>query len=143
MEHCREGDLLLVRLDRGEDVVPSLVRAMGMERARGAVLLTGLGALEDAEFAYFDPATKSYDRRVAKGSHELLSLSGIIAPGPDGAALPHLHITVAGRNHEALGGHLFSARVSVLAEFALRIVENPAMRREKEPEFGLNALRLR
>jgi len=135
--------MILVRLDKGDEVVPCLVRVLGAERVRGAVVLTGLGALDDTEFGYFDPVTKSYDRRVAKGSHELLSLSGIVAPGPDGAMLPHLHVTVAGRNHQALGGHLFSARVSVLAEFALRVVENPAMRREKEPEFGLNALRLR
>jgi predicted DNA-binding protein with PD1-like motif len=95
------------------------------------------------EFAYYDPVSKSYDRKTLTASHELLSLSGIIASGPDGAFQPHFHVTLGAPDHTAVGGHLFGARVSVLAEFALRAVENPRMRREKEPEFGLNALHLR
>lgn len=143
MEQHRERDLLLVRLDRGEDLVEGLLAALKAEGARGAVMVTALGALEDVEFAYFDPARKAYDRHVAKASHELLGLSGIIARSPEGAFQPHLHVALGGPDHRAIGGHLFRARVSVLAEFALRLVDNPAMRREKEPEFGLNALRLR
>lgn len=143
MEHFREGELILVRLDKGEDVVPSLLAALKAEGARGAVVVTGLGALTDVEVAYYDPVSKSYDRKTLRVSHELLSMSGIIATGPDGAFQPHFHVTLGGPDHGAVGGHLFGARVSVLAEFALRAVANPRMRREKEPEFGLNALHLR
>ena len=143
MEHAREGELIIVRLDRGEDVVPSLLSAMKAEGARGAVVLTGLGALTEVEFAYYDPVSKTYDRKKLETSHELLALSGIIATGQDGAYQPHFHVTLGAPDHGAVGGHLFGARVSVLAEFALRVVSNPRMRREKEPDFGLNALHVR
>jgi predicted DNA-binding protein with PD1-like motif len=132
-----------VRLDKGEDVVPSLLAALKAEGARGAVVVTALGALTDVEFAYYDPGRKAYDRKLLRTSHELLALSGIVAAGPDGAFQPHFHVTLGAPDHTALGGHLFAARVAVLAEFALRAVASPKMRREKEPEFGLNALRLR
>ena len=124
-------------------MVPSLLAALKAEGARGAVAVTGLGALIDVEFAYYDPKTKAYDRKVLNESHELLSLSGIIATGPDGAYQPHFHVTLGAPDHGAVGGHLFGAKVAVLAEFAFRAVANPKMRREKEPTFGLNALHLR
>jgi predicted DNA-binding protein with PD1-like motif len=143
VEHSREDELIIVRLDRGEDVIPSLLAALKAEGARGAVVLTGLGALTDVEFAYYDPASKSYDRKKLDRSHELLSLSGIIATGAGGEFQPHFHVTLGAPDHSAVGGHLFGARVSVLAEFALRAVANPKMRRQKEPEFGLNALHVR
>ncbi len=143
LEHHREGDLILVRLDKGEDVIPSLLAALKAEGGRGAVMVTALGAFEDVEFAYYDAKRKAYDRLTLAVPHELLGLSGIIASSPTGEFQPHFHVTLGAPDHRALGGHLFRARVAVLAEFAMRVVENPAMRREKEPEFGLNALRLR
>ncbi len=143
VEHYREGDLVIVRLDKGEDVIPSLLAALRAEGGRGAVMVTALGALEDIEFAYYDAKRKAYDRMTLGPSHELLGLSGIVAASPSGEFQPHFHVTLGAPDHKALGGHLFRARVAVLAEFALRVVLNPAMRREKEPEFGLNALRLR
>lgn len=143
MEHFREGDLIVVRLDKGDEVVPSLLAALKAEGARGAVMVTALGALQDVELGYFKTGTKAYEKRVVEGSHELLSMSGIVATGPDGAYQPHFHVALGGEEHTAVGGHLFRAKVSVLGEFALRVVYNPSMRREKEPEFGLNALRLK
>ncbi len=123
--------------------MPSILAALKAEGARGAVMVTALGAVEDVEFAYYDAERKVYNRKVLAASHEVLGISGIIAAAPDGTHQPHMHITLGGPDHQALGGHLFRARVSVLAEFAMRAVDNPRMRREREPEFGLNALRLR
>lgn len=143
MEHYREGDLILVRLDKGDEVIGGLLAALKAEGGRGAVMVTALGALEDVEFAYYDPKRKAYDRLTLPASHELLGLTGIVASSSAGEFQPHFHVTIGGPDHKALGGHLFRARVSVLAEFALRAVANPKMRREKEPDFGLNALRLR
>ena len=142
MEHARTGDLLIVRLDRGDSVIDALLAALHEHKARGAVVLTGLGAFEDVEFAYYDPVRKAYDRKVVSNSHEVLSLSGIIAISKEGQYQPHFHIALAGPDHVAVGGHLFKATVSVLAEFALRLVELPAMRREKEPDSALMGLRL-
>jgi predicted DNA-binding protein with PD1-like motif len=141
MEHARRGDLLMVRLDRGEEVVSKLVEALSAAGAPGAVVITGLGACEEVEIAYYDPVRKAYDRKVLAPSQEIVALSGIVARGPDGVYQPHFHIVVAGPDHRAEGGHLFRARVSVLAEFALR-TDVPAMRREPDPVFGLGALRL-
>ena len=143
MEHYREGDLVVVRLDKGDDVIGRLLGALKAEGARGAVMVTALGAFEDVEFAYFDAKRKAYDRTTLEESHEVLGLTGIVASSPEGEFQPHFHVTLGGPDHRAVGGHLFRARVSVLAEFALRVVDNPVMRREKEREFGLNALRLK
>ena len=143
MEHARTGDLLLVRLDRGEEIVAGLLAALKAHAARGAVVVTGLGACEDAEIAYFDPVRKVYDKKVLASSHEIVALSGVIARATDSTYQPHFHIVLAGGDHAAQGGHLFRARVSVLAEFALRLVDLDGMHREPYPEFGLTKLRFR
>ena len=141
MEHARSGDLLLVRIDRGEEIVSSLLAALKAHDARGAVVVTGLGACEDVEIAYFDPVRRVYDKKVLAASQEIVALSGIVARANDKTYQPHFHIVLAGQNHNAQGGHLFRARVSVLAEFALRLVDLDGMRREPETEFGLTKLR--
>ena len=143
MEHAREADMVLVRLEKGEEVLPALLSAMKAEYVSRAVIMTGLGAMENVEVGYFDLATNSYIKETFKEPHEVLSISGIIAHGgspPD--FQPHLHITLSSANKGAVGGHFFSGRVAITAEFALRAISNGAVHRAKDPVLGLNLLRL-
>ena len=143
MEHTREGEMILVRLERGEDVLPALLAAMKAEYVSRAVIMTGLGMMENVEVGYFDPATNSYTKEAFKEPHEVLSISGIITHGGSPQEFqPHLHITLSAHNKGAVGGHFFSGRVAVTVEFALRAISNGAVHRAKDPVLGLNLLRL-
>jgi hypothetical protein len=142
MEHSREGGLILVRLDPGEELLGGMLQAMEQRGAKSALIVSGIGALDSVEVGYFDPGSKSYQRASLEGSHELVSTSGSVGWDPDQGFQPHVHVALAGRDHTMRGGHLFAARVSVTAELALRVLREGVVRRHHNPETGLAQMRM-
>ncbi len=135
MEVGRDGDHVVVKLARGEDLLPTLEEALRGEGVASGVVLAGIGALQDVELGWFDPGEKSYVKRVHAGSRELLSLQGTVTLDAD---LPlHLHCALADAEQRVVGGHLFRGRVAVLAEVAVRALDALALTRRKNPETGL------
>ncbi len=114
MDLRRDGDRILVRLHRGEEVVSSLHRLAAEHELRNALVL-GIGALEKLELGYRDVERDCYDRRELAGSHELLSLSGNLA-WADGKPFLHAHVVLGAPDFSIVGGHLFRGTVSATAE---------------------------
>lgn len=142
MEHTREGALLLVRMDPGEEVLPSLLAAMEAEGARSGLIVSGIGALDGLEVGYYNPSSNTYDRKRMDGSHELVSMSGTVGWDGELGFQPHIHVALGSRLHALHGGHLFEARVSVTAEIALRVVPEGVIRREPKEGSLLSKMRL-
>ncbi len=142
MEHTREGGLILVRLDPGEELLGGLLQAMEQQGVKSTLIVSGIGAVEGVEVGRFDPGSKSYERTKLEGSQELVSTSGSVGWDPDLGFQPHVHVALGGRDHTLRGGHLFAARVSVTAELALRVVPEGVVRRQHNPEIGLAQMRL-
>ncbi|MFQ5919895.1 MAG: PPC domain-containing DNA-binding protein [Thermoplasmata archaeon] len=138
MQTGQDGRWLVVKLQRGEEVLPSLEGALEARGVTSGLVLSGIGALDGLELGWFDPEAGSYVRRRFEGSHELLSLQGSVTLEADPRV--HLHATVAGRNHEAIGGHLFEGRVSVLAEIGIQHLQGLRLTRRENPATGLNEL---
>jgi predicted DNA-binding protein with PD1-like motif len=138
MKTGQDGGWLVVKLERGEEVLPALEGALERHGVTSGLVLSGIGALEGLELGWFDPVAGSYLRKRFEGSHELLSLQGSVTLQSDPRV--HLHASVAGGNYEAIGGHLFEGRVSVLAEIGIRHLQELRLTREKNPETGLNEL---
>lgn len=135
MEVGRDGDLVVVKLGRGEDLLPVLGEALRGEGVTSGVVLAGIGALEDVELGWFDPRSKSYVRNAYAESRELLSLQGTVTLEAD---LPlHLHAALADAEQRVVGGHLFRGRVAVLAEVAVRGLDGLALTRLENPATGL------
>jgi predicted DNA-binding protein with PD1-like motif len=129
----------VLRLDPGEEIVASLTAFARREQLRGG-LISALGAVGETELGFFVRSTSSYVRRTLRGEHEILALTGNFSE-LDGEPFPHCHIILAGEDFTAVGGHLFSAVVTVTCE--AQIVVNPAaIRRVRRPDLGFNPLEL-
>lgn len=124
----------MVRVDRGEEVVESLLR-FAREHAIPCGAVTGLGGVRHVRLAYFDTQRKEYLPREFAGDLELVSLTGNLGRA-DGAPHLHAHVLVSDREFRCHAGHLLQAEVAVTAEFAVRTGEQPIQRVHNE-ELGI------
>lgn len=136
MRTSTEGDVVLAKLDDGEDLFPAILEIAARHGFTSGMVLWGIGMLRDAELGYFTGA--SYERETFREPQELLALHGSIA---DDAEIPlHLHVALAGRDHRVVGGHLFRATVAVLNEIAVRPFREIRLARALSPRSGLREL---
>jgi len=139
MEHRHDEGRILVRLDRGEEVLTAL-RALAREHDVGTASLAGIGAVRDAEIAYYDLGALAYETRTFAEVAELLSLSGNVAL-VDGEPFIHAHAVLGRRDMSTVGGHLVRATVAVTVEAFLDCFES-RVDRELDPEVKLKLLKL-
>ena len=138
MEYGRFGDTVLLRIDRGEEIIETVKRVAEKERIRLASV-EALGAVDDFTVGVYDVAAKRYDSRTFTGAFEIVSLVGTITE-KDGAFYQHLHMSAGNRDCEVFGGHLNRAVVSVTCEMVIRILPG-AVDRAPDPETGINLIR--
>jgi len=102
-------------LQKGQAIFPSLYACLKNAKVYGAAL-SGIGAVKNVDIAYFDLAQKKYVRKEFNAAdYELLNLNGNVSL-KDGEAIAHIHVVLADHNYNAFGGHLFAAKVAVIAE---------------------------
>ena len=137
MEYRAFDDTGLLRLDKGDEIVKSL---LDVARKEGLTLasVSGIGATDDFEVGVFDLERSDYDHYRFQGNHEIVALVGNITT-KEGAPYLHLHITCAGKEGKIVGGHLFKAKVSLTAEIFLHKGAGRAERRRDE-DLGINTL---
>ena len=143
----------LVRLDKGEEIISSLVDFCAKEKILFASV-SGIGAVGKAKLAVFDTKKKEYLEREFAGDFEIVSLSGNVTIA-QGKVKPHLHVCIAGNDSQietqfgnspsnisdgvhflAHAGHLVFAEVSVTCEIILNVSEG-RIERKKDTETGL------
>ena len=138
MEYGRFGDTVLLRIDRGEEIIETVKRVAEKERIRLASV-EALGAVDDFTVGVYDVAAKRYDSKTFTGAFEIVSLVGTITE-KDGAFYQHLHMSAGNRDCEVFGGHLNRAVVSVTCEMVIRVISG-AVDRAPDPQTGINLLR--
>lgn len=140
MEHTslKLGTRLIVRLDRGEEVLSSLV-SLCTAQGIGCASLTGIGAVRDTELGYYDLGSFTYLTRTIAEPCELVSLVGNVAL-VDGAPFVHAHASLGDRELRLVGGHLVRATVAVTVELVLDVLE-ARLERALDPEVKLKLLR--
>ncbi len=121
-------------LGKGVDIVE---RLSGIIQQNGitAGMVTGIGALSEAELGYFNAQTKSYEKKRFQENLEIVSLKGNISR-KDGDIVPHLHAVLAKKDFSALGGHLFSGIVYAF-EFEIIPFEGGSLTRTYDDATGL------
>jgi len=132
-----DGDVWFVQFPEGEDLHQAY---RGFAREQGlasGVVLAGIGMLRDPVLGFYDG--QRYHQRALDGMFELVSTQGNIAL-LDGAPFTHLHVTVAGADHVARGGHLFGGKVCISHEGAVRALPDVPLRRARLPGTELAAL---
>ena len=138
MEYGRFGDTVLLRIDRGEEIIETVKRVAEKERIRLASV-EALGAVDDFTVGVYDVAAKRYDSKTFTGAFEIVSLVGTITE-KDGAFYQHLHMSAGNKNCEVFGGHLNRAVVSVTCEMVIRVLSG-TVDRAPDPETGINLIR--
>jgi len=132
MLHRSDGDVLIVKLEDGEDVHSSLIHACSLHNIKFGWVYGGIGILREFTLGYF--IGSSYLKKYFEDPHELLSLSGSITLG---AEVPlHLHCSVSSREFNVLGGHLFKGVTNVLNEVFIRRFDRIEIGRKLSPVTG-------
>jgi hypothetical protein len=128
-------------LNKGDDFVDSLLECAKIVKLPSASL-TGIGALANITFGYYDLQSKKYVKQTIDGVCELISLSGSVTLH-DNKYCTHLHVSLIKLNDPSfsvIGGHLFSAKVGILAEINVIPFHAPIIR-EYSPEFNGNLVK--
>lgn len=127
----------VLRLDPGEEVFESLQR-FAREHDVRAGAFSGIGAVGEAELGFYVRERRSYVRRVFEGEHEILALLGNFSV-LEGKPFPHAHLTLAGPDFVAHGGHLFRGVVTVTCEVHV-VTSAGEIVRALRPDLGYNPL---
>lgn len=138
MDYRRQGNDVIVRLDKGEEVIESMKKLMDeLEIKAGS--FSGLGATDDAALGIYIPADSQYYRKEFKQDVEIASLFGTLSR-MDGEPYIHPHAVLGDPVHGVIdGGHLERAVISATCEIHLKILDLDLGRKFSD-EIGLNLL---
>jgi len=138
MEYKRFGNTLVVRIDRGEEIL-SAVKELAQKENIKLASVRALGATDDFTVGVYDVAQKKYHSNSFQGYFEIVSLTGTINT-MDGEFYAHLHMSAGNEKGRVFGGHLNRAVVSATCEMILQIVDGE-VDRVYSPELGINLLK--
>ncbi len=135
MDMKQFGNKLIIRLEQGEEIVESL-KTICQERKIKLGSVSGLGAVDQAVIGLYELDTKQYHSIELKKDMEIACLTGNISRMNEDVYL-HLHVTLADKTFQAVGGHLNAAIVSCTAEVIIDIFEGE-VERVLDKKTGLN-----
>lgn len=131
MEIIDGRQILFCRIDRGEDLLKSIRKAIEDTKLDTGIVISGVGSLLKARIHMvasndFPPRDDFLD---FEGPLEIVSLQGIIANGE-----PHLHISIVNRDFKSFSGHLEDGCLILsICEVAILKVEDPKVIRTVFP----------
>lgn len=138
VEYRRFGSTYYIRLDRGDEVISSIIAVCAKENI-GSATYSGIGGCSKAQIQTFLPETNEFETRTIAGMLELVSLTGNVISDEEGGLYPHTHAVFAykdGENHRIAAGHIKSIAVLYTAEIELRPTMGGAIGRRHDPETG-------
>lgn len=139
MEYKKIGDGFALRLDKKDEIIEAINKIAKDESIKFASI-SGIGALDFCEIGVFDTTKKTYDSHVFEGTHEITNLSGNITT-MNGDTYLHIHITLAGKNGIAYGGHLLKGIISVTGEIFINVYD-VNVDREHDDDINVNKWKL-
>lgn len=137
LEESGSGRVIAAVFDPGDEVIAGL-EALALGHSLCGASFCGIGALSGATLGWFDRDRKEYRRIEVSEQVEVLSLAGNLTTA-EGEPKAHAHITVAGADGIARGGHLIEGRVWPTLEVFVVAGNVPIMRRH-DPATGLRLI---
>lgn len=125
---------LLVRLDHGADLVDQISK-LAVDEGIRAGTFSALGALIQAEIAFYDQESHEYSSLLVEESSELVSCSGNVSIR-DGGPFVHVHVVLADSDGRTIGGHLLHGKIFAAELFLIELLGVP-MVRESDEATGL------
>ncbi|MBQ6560374.1 MAG: DNA-binding protein [Erysipelotrichaceae bacterium] len=138
MEYKRFDKVIVVRMDRGEEIVEKLKELALKENVRLANI-NALGAVDDFTVGAYDVKEQKYNSNRFQGVYEIVSLTGSINTMND-EYYSHLHMSAADETGKTVGGHLNEAHISATCEMFVWLIDGE-VDRYKDEETGLNLFR--
>lgn len=138
MEYRKFGNQIVVRMDRGEEILEQLAVIAEKEKIRLASV-QALGAIDDFTVGVFHTKEKQYAANRFQGNFEIVSLTGTIST-MNGAYYAHLHMSAGNEQGMVFGGHLNRAQISATCEMVITLIDGTVDRAFSE-EVGLNLFR--
>ena len=89
MEYVRNGSTIILRLQKGDELVSSLLCLIEKEMVKSG-RVSGIGATDDVTIGVFNPKSKVYTKVKVTEDMEILSISGNLTR-KDGAPYVHVH----------------------------------------------------
>ncbi len=139
MKYKRFGNTLVVRIDRGEEILDKL-RELAEKESIKLASVSALGATNDFTVGVFNTAEKKYCSNEFEGAFEIVSLTGTIST-MDGAFYAHLHMSAGNEKGEVFGGHLNRAMISATCEMVVTVIDGE-VDRYHDDDVGLNLFKL-
>lgn len=130
---------LVIRLEKGEEIVTTLARTLRDAEISGGFFF-GLGVGKELELGYFDAHKQAYIKREFNSEYEFTSFTGNISTVNNELSI-HCHVTITDNQFNAIGGHLFRGTVPATLEIIVLPFAN-ALTRKKDDATGLNLLDL-
>lgn len=135
MEYRKFSEKYYVRLDKGDEVISSLLALCEKEGIRLAQI-QGIGGCEAVTTGVFDLDKKIYNEETVSGMLEMISLDGNITEY-EGKPYLHAHAVFAYSDEGAaklLSGHLLKAVIGLTGEIVLTPADGHITRRFVEED---------
>ena len=137
MKYKKVDQGYLIRIDKGEKLIESIIKFCGGLRINSA-WFTGIGSVSEISLAYFNVEKKEYSREKIEVPVEIFSMIGNVALFENKHAV-HAHVVVSNAKMDTQAGHLNDAIVSGTCEIFLTDLKAKIERKHRE-EIGLNLL---
>ena len=135
MDYRRFGKTIVMRIDKGEEILTQL-KAMALKENVQLASVRALGATNDFTVGVFKVEEKKYYANHFTGDFEIVSLTGTIST-MNGEYYAHLHMSAGDAQGRVFGGHLNEAIISATCEMVVEVIDGQVDRAFSE-EVGLN-----
>ena len=138
MDYRKMGDTWYIRLDKGDEIISSLLMICKKEEIASAVFC-GIGGCSSADLQTFLPEEGIFETEHLEGMLELINVTGNIITEEPGVLFHHTHAMFSYKENEKLkvtAGHVKEMTVLYTAEIELRPVYGGVIRRKYDEETG-------
>jgi len=148
-------EVIFTRFHPGDDLFEMLIKTVRDEGWERAVILSGIGSLQDVVFVSpksgfkipVNPA-ENLNRTEMKGPFELMSVEGNIVPlvgefgtMKHGDPVLHIHCLLSYGNGELTGGHMIGAKVFTTTEIFIAHVKGSRVKKKQSSVTNLTEMR--
>jgi predicted DNA-binding protein with PD1-like motif len=127
---------IIGHLEKGADLYNSILRVL-QENSVRVGRVTGMGAVQRAQLAYYDQQAMKYCNLDFNEAMEIVSLHGNISM-KEGKPFAHVHVVLSNERGECKGGHLLPGGTPVFAcELMIEEFTGPELVRNADPTTGL------
>ena len=135
MDYRKFGNVIVARMDRGEEILEQ-IKIIALKENIKLASINALGATDDFTVGVYNVDEKKYYSNEFKGNFEIVSLTGTINT-MNGEFYTHVHMSAGNVKGEVFGGHLNRAVISATCEMIITLVDGN-VDRYRDENIGLN-----